>query len=109
MKQLILIYVVTFFASPVFGINYFWCEKADDCVKAYGGCGRYFSVHRRYKELYEAKAHKGDRVSNCLAPTEIDKKYKFDGAPSCKKRKCLLVLPKNEAPEKDAKEPPLSS
>lgn len=78
------------------GINYYRCDKTEDCAKAYGGCGRYFSVHRRYKELYEAKAHKGDKTVNCLAPTEMDKKYKFDGQPLCKKNKCLLVLPKKE-------------
>ncbi len=87
---------LTFLPSTAFGINYFWCEKDENCVKAYGGCGRYFSVHRRYKELYEAKAHKGDKTSNCIAPQAIDKKMQREGVPKCRKKRCLLTLPKNK-------------
>lgn len=94
------LFLVFFSSSPSWGINYFWCEKTENCVKAYGGCGRYFSVHQRFKELYEAKAHKGDQVSNCLAPREIDNMYKFDGKPLCKKNKCLLILPEDKQPKK---------
>ncbi len=86
------------------GINYFRCDRSEDCVKAYGGCGRYFSVHRRYKELYEAKAHKGDRVASCLASTPLDKRYKFEGTPSCRQQKCLLVLPTIKKEKKPLKE-----
>lgn len=83
-------------SNPVWAINYYRCDQASDCTKAYGGCGRYFSVHKRYKELYEAKAHKGDRVSFCKAPTENDNLYKYQGRSVCRKQRCLLSLPKKE-------------
>ena len=95
MKFLILFLAITV-SCPSLAINYFRCDTTKDCVKAYGGCGRYFSVHKRYKELYEAKAHKGDRVASCLKPTEMDQKYKFEGHPFCKKNRCLLVLKDNK-------------
>ncbi len=95
----ILVFLVFFMSSNSLAINYFRCDKTNDCAKAYGGCGRYFSVHKRYKELYEAKAHKGDRVANCLAPTKMDKKYKFEGAPVCNKNRCRLELPKKKKEE----------
>ncbi len=79
--------------QPVLAINYFRCETTQDCVKAYGGCGRYLSVHRRYKELYEAKAHGADKVANCLPPTEKDKLRKFHGELLCQKQSCRLLLP----------------
>lgn len=82
--------------SQASAINYFRCDTTNDCTKAYGGCGRYFSVHKRYKELYEAKAHKGDRVAYCLKPRPIDDKYKMDGKPFCKKNRCLLTLKNNK-------------
>ncbi len=90
-------WIFTFFiALNTYGINYFWCESDQNCVKAYGGCGRYFSVHQRYKELYEAKAHKADRVASCLAPQAIDKKLKHYGIPQCRKKRCLLTLPEDK-------------
>ena len=95
MNWIISIFLITF-SQQVLAINYYWCEKSENCVKAYGGCGRYYSVHRRYKELYEAKAHKGDRTVNCLAPTKADKKYKHEGQPFCVKKACRLRLPEKE-------------
>lgn len=95
MTKYILISLIFFLeVQPVFAINYFRCEETADCVKAYGGCGRYLSVHRRYKELYEAKAHGADRVANCLPPTEKDKLRKFHGELLCQKQSCRLLLPK---------------
>lgn len=93
----ILVILIFFTAIPAEAINYFRCDKTSDCVKAYGGCGRYFSVHKRYKELYEAKAHKGDRVANCKKPTELDQKIKFEGAALCSRNKCLLSLKKKKS------------
>lgn len=89
-------FIIIFSASTASAINYFRCDATSDCVKAYGGCGRYFSVHQRYKELYEAKAHKGDKVSFCLKPTEVDDKVKMQGKPLCHKNRCLLSLKNNE-------------
>lgn len=85
-------------SSQAFALNYFRCQQTSQCVKAYGGCGRYLSVHQRYKELYEAKAHLGDRVANCLPPTEKDKIRKFDGQPQCLKDECRLIIPEIENP-----------
>lgn len=92
MKMLIFlaVFIVGFQAQA---INYFWCEKNHDCVKAYGGCGRYLSVHKRYKELYEAKAHKSDKVANCLPPSKKDKIRKHEGVVQCRKMSCRLLLP----------------
>ena len=87
-------------AQPAFAINYFRCETTQDCVKAYGGCGRYLSVHRRYKELYEAKAHGADKVANCWPPTEKDKLRKFEGEVLCQKQSCRLLLPKKISTDK---------
>lgn len=92
----ILVLCVFLVGSSSYGINYFRCERDADCVKAYGGCGRYLSVHKRYKELYEAKAHKADKVANCLPPSARDKKRKFEGEISCLKQSCRLLLPKAE-------------
>ncbi len=97
MSSLVLLHsLALFLALPAQAINYFRCDQTQDCIKAYGGCGRYLSVHRRYKELYEAKAHKGDQVAFCLKPEEIDKKYKMQGQPLCQKNRCLLVLKSDE-------------
>ena len=74
-------------------LNYFRCEKNSDCAKAYSGCGRYLSVHKRYRELYAAKAHEGDKVSHCLAPTKRDKEYKHKAFSRCVRKNCVLVLP----------------
>lgn len=83
-------------AQQVSAINYFRCQETKQCVKAYGGCGRYLSVHQRYKELYEAKAHKSDRVANCLPPSDRDKLIKFEGQPQCLKDQCRLLIPEPE-------------
>ena len=82
--------------SPSFGINYFRCQETKQCVKAYGGCGRYLSVHRRYKELYEAKAHLADKTANCLPPTEKDRVRKHEGEVKCLKDSCRLLMPSIE-------------
>ncbi len=89
--------------TPAWGINYFRCDTTKNCAKVYGGCGRYDSVHRRYKELYEAKAREGDKVSNCLAPTERDKRIKHQGIPVCKNQRCGLKLPPKESTEENQK------
>lgn len=86
-------------APSLHAINYYWCEKDSDCVKAYGGCGRYLSVHRRYKELYEAKAHKSDKVASCLPPTEKDKIRKHEGVVTCYKGGCRLLMPDTPLPK----------
>ena len=91
--KMIFVFISLLMCSPSFGINYFRCEKTQDCAKAYGGCGRYLSVHKRYKELYEAKAHKADRVANCLPPSKKDKDRKYDGEVSCLKQSCRLLIP----------------
>ncbi|MCJ8276492.1 MAG: hypothetical protein MJK18_06605 [Bdellovibrionales bacterium] len=82
--------------QPSWGINYFRCETTDNCAKAYVGCGRYGSVHKRYKELYEAKARKTDTTAFCLAPTDRDKKMRSEGVALCKKSECRLVLEKKK-------------
>ena len=84
---------ISFFCYSAMAINYFRCEKTSDCVKAYGGCGAYLAVHKRYKELYEAKAHKSDKVANCLPPTAKDKLRKHQGLVICRKKSCRLLLP----------------
>lgn len=86
--------MISLIVSQGFAINYFRCDRTEDCGKVYGGCGRYYSVHRRYVELYEAKARKGDTVSFCKPPTELDQKYKLEGRPVCVKNKCRLTLKK---------------
>ena len=91
-----ILFLLLFIPSQSFAINYFRCDKTDDCSKAYGGCGRYYSVHKRYKELYEAKAKEGDKVANCLAPTELDEKMRVEANPICKKNRCYLSLKKNK-------------
>ena len=91
--KLLLVIIIFLTSFQAFSINYFRCEKTEDCAKAYGGCGRYLSVHKRYKELYEAKAHKADKVANCLPPSAKDKKRKFEGEISCLKQSCRLLLP----------------
>jgi hypothetical protein len=96
----LLLFFLIFNGPSALAINYFRCDTSQDCAKAYGGCGRYFSVHRRYKELYEAKAHKGDRTSFCLPPKDIDNEYKYQGVPSCRKNRCLLTLSKQKSSEK---------
>ena len=82
------------FCQQSLAINYFRCEKTSDCVKAYGGCGRYLCVHKRYKELYEAKAHKSDKTSFCLPPGKEDRKRKHEGVVKCLNKRCRLLLPK---------------
>ena len=90
------------FVETTFAVNFFRCEKTEECVMAYTGCGRYLSVHRRYKELYEAKARKGDTTSFCIAPAEKDKELRLKGVAECrvtvgKKKKlknCRLYIPK---------------
>lgn len=94
MLKLSLVFLFSISSSQA--INYFRCDKKIDCAKVYGGCGRYRSVHRRYKELYESKAHLGDKTANCLAPTDKDKKYKHFAQPTCVKKNCVLVLPKSD-------------
>lgn len=89
----LLIFVFTLSFNSAEAINYYRCETTEDCAKAYGGCGRYLAVHKRYKELYEAKAHKADRVANCLAPTAKDRLRKHQGHLSCLKNSCRLLLP----------------
>ncbi len=78
--------------TPSYSLNYFRCEETSDCVKAYGGCGRYLSLHKRYKELYEAKAHKGDTKSFCSPLSEKNKQLKLLGVPTCKNQKCFLTI-----------------
>lgn len=89
--------VAYIFISPVFGINYFRCENSQDCVKAYGGCGRYLSVHRRYRDLYQAKAKEGDKVSACRKPEPKDELKKMKGEPYCIQNHCQLIVPEDQS------------
>jgi hypothetical protein len=95
MFRFLLIMMFVFPAWPSYAINYFRCDQTSDCIKAYGGCGRYLSVHRRYKELYEAKAHNSDKVASCLPPTEKDKIRKHQGQVVCHQQSCRLLMPNN--------------
>ena len=85
--------IILLFQSTAFGINYFWCKEQVNCVRAYGGCGRHLSVHRRYKELYEAKARKSDTVAYCLPPSNKDKVRSSEGIVKCLKGDCRLLMP----------------
>lgn len=88
--------LIIFSTSTGLAINYFRCDQSKDCTKAYGGCGRHFAVHRRYKELYEAKAHKSDKTVFCLKPTEIDVKVATEGQPICRNNHCFLSIKESE-------------
>ncbi|MCB0378257.1 MAG: hypothetical protein KDD33_07170 [Bdellovibrionales bacterium] len=97
MKKYILISIFSFLTgSQAWAINYFRCDKDSDCAKTYGGCGRYEAVHKRYKELYEAKARKSDTIAFCHKPKEKDYELAEKGVALCKKNRCHLILPKNE-------------
>lgn len=95
----VFLFVVAFLlsSSEAVAINFFRCETNEDCAKVYIGCGRYGSVHKRYKELYEAKARKGDTVSFCRAPEQKDKELREKGVFECKKKACRLYLPESKS------------
>ena len=93
-QKTVLFIIVLFSFSTAFALNYYRCEKDEDCARAYGGCGRYLSVHKRYKELYEAKARKSDTTAFCLPPSEVDKARNQNGKVQCLKQECRLLLPK---------------
>lgn len=100
--RLLFILIVSVLSQQTFAINFFRCKTTSDCTMAYTGCGRYLSVHKRYKELYEAKARKGDTSTFCIAPTQEDKELRARGEVECrenkgskkKTRSCILFIPK---------------
>ena len=92
-KNLCVLFSALLFPWYAGALNYFRCEKKTDCAKVYAGCGRYDSVHIRYKELYGAKARKGDTVSFCAKPSIKDIELKENGQPACFKKNCRLMIP----------------
>lgn len=95
LKILFFTFLITI-AQNALAINYFRCEKTEDCAKTYGGCGRYLSVHKRYNELYEAKARKSDTTSFCMPPSDKDKERNEKGVVECLKQECRLILKANK-------------